>query len=202
MTSLARASLTATAMLAAAGAFVLASSAQPPSQQAVGENGPPVQVPPTPQAETPAETRKLGSVLGIEVRTNAEQNVGRIVDLLASRGGQVEAAVVEFGGFLGMGSRKIAIEWSALRLESQGKRTVAILDMSRDELRGAPEYKPERPIVVRKAVPSAPSEAAPPSALAPAPPSEPTEPSASPPLAAKKAASPKRKRRHHARDQD
>jgi len=189
-------------MLAAAGAFVLASSAQPPSQPAVGEHGPPVQVLPTPNTETPAETRKLGSVLGIEVRTNAEQNVGRIVDLLASRGGQVEAAVVEFGGFLGMGSRKIAIEWSALRLESQGKRTVAILDMSRDELRGAPEYRPERPTVVRKAVPSAPAEAAPPSALAPAPPSEPTEPSASPPPAPKKSASPKRKRRHHARDRD
>jgi hypothetical protein len=191
------------AMLAAAGAFALASNAQPPSQKAVGADGPSGQALSTPNTETPAETRMLGSVLGIEVRTNAEQNVGRIVDLLASRSGQVEAAVVEFGGFLGMGTRKIAIEWSALRLETHGKQTVAILDMSRDELRGAPEYKPERPIVVRKAVPSAPpAETAPPSALAPAPPSEPTEPSASPPLAPKKSASPKRKRRHHARDQD
>jgi hypothetical protein len=138
-------------------------------------------------------------VLGIEVRTSAEQNVGRIVDLLASRGGQVEAAVIEFGGFLGMGSRKIAIEWSALRLENQGKQTVAILDMTRDQLRAAPEYKPDRPIVVHKALPSAPpAEAAPSPGQAPAAPPEPPEQSASPPP--KNGASVKRKRRHHMRE--
>ena len=209
MRSLYCAPLTAMVTFAAMGAFgLLPSAAQQASRKALAEDkaladdSASGQATPAPKTEAPAETRRLGSVLGIEVRTSREQNVGRIVDLLASRNGQVEAAVIEFGGFLGMGSRKIAIEWSALRLENQGKQTVAILDMSRDELRGAPEYRPERPTVVRKAVPSAPSEAAPPSALAPAPPSEPTAPSVSPPPAPKKAASPKRKRRHHARDRD
>jgi hypothetical protein len=140
-------------------------------------------------------------VLGIEVRTSAEQNVGRIVDLLASRSGQVEAAVIEFGGFLGMGSRKIAIEWSALRLENQGKQTVAILDMTRDQLRAAPEYKPDRPIVVHKVVPATPAaETTGPPASDPPP--GPPEPSASPPPTAKKSVTVKRKRRHHTRDQD
>ena len=48
------------------------------------------------------------------MRTSNERNVGRIVDLLIDPNGAVEAAVVEFGGFLGIGTRKIAIEWSAL----------------------------------------------------------------------------------------
>jgi hypothetical protein len=197
---------TATVTLAAVGAVTLLSlppsAAQPASRKAVGEDSAPAQTIPPPSSEAPGETRKLGSVLGIEVRTNREQNVGRIVDLLASRSGQVEAAVVEFGGFLGMGSRKIAIEWSALRLETQAKHTVAILDMTRDQLRAAPEYKPERPIVVRRAVPSEPpAEAAAPTGLTPAPPFEPPEPSAGPTPAAKAAAA-KRKRRHRARDQD
>jgi hypothetical protein len=110
--------------------------------------------------------------------------------------------VIEFGGFLGMGSRKIAIAWSALRLESHGKQTLAILDMTRDQLRAAPEYKPERPIVVRSAAPAPPAaETAPPSELAPAPPPEPG-PAAGPPPAPKKAASVKRKRRHGAPDRD
>src|SRR5262245_888000 len=206
--------LTAAVTFAAAAALgLLPSAAQPSPGKARAEDSAPAPSPQggpeaipqaaPPKREPPAETRKLGSVLGIEVRTSAEQNVGRIVDLLASRDGQVEAAVIEFGGFLGMGSRKIAIEWSALRLESQGKQTVAILDMPRDQLRAAPEYKPERPIVVRRAVPSAPpAETAPPPAVAPAPPAEPPEQSASPPPAAKKAASVKRKRRHHPRNQD
>ena len=75
---------------------------------------------------------------------------------MATRTGQVEAAVVEFGGFLGMGTRKIAIEWPALRLETHDKQTIAVLDMTRDQLRAAPEYKPDQPIVVRKIVPPAP----------------------------------------------
>jgi PRC-barrel domain protein len=138
---------------------------------------------------TVIETKKLGSVLGIEVRTDAERNVGRIIDLLANRNGQVEAAVIEFGGFLGIGTRKIAIDWSALRLETNDKQTVAVLDMNRDQLRAAPEYKPEQPIVVRKIVPQAPtSEIAPPETVTPPPPTQ--EPST------------KRKRRNHTRDRD
>ena len=47
---------------------------------------------------------------------------GRIIDLLADRSGQVRAAVIEFGGFLGIGTRKIAVDWSALRFEGDGKQ--------------------------------------------------------------------------------
>ena len=188
--------LTAMVTLAAVGALGLPPSvAQPASRKAVTEESAPAETIQTPKTEAPAEARRLGSVLGIEVRTPREQNVGRIVDLLASPSGQVEAAVIEFGGFLGMGSRKIAIEWSALRLENQGKQTVAILDMTRDQLRAAPEYKPDRPTVVHKVLPSAP-----PAETAPSPvqaPASPPEQSATPPPGPKKGASVKRKRRHH-----
>src|SRR5215468_1179405 len=200
MRSLDCAPLTAMVTFAALGAFgLLPSAAQTASRKALAEDSAPGQATPTPKTEAPAETRRLGSVLGIEVRTSREQNVGRIVDLLASPSGQVEAAVIEFGGFLGMGSRKIAIEWSALRLENQGKQTVAILDMTRDQLRAAPEYKPDRPIVVHRPVPPAPSaEPAPSPAQVPAPTPEPPEKSTSPP--SKKGASVKRKRHHHNRE--
>ena len=93
---------------------------------------------------------RLDSVLGREVRTRVEEDVGRIVDILADRQNRVQAAVIEFGGFLGIGTRKIAVEWSALSFESGAKRSVVIVDLSRDQLRLAPEYKPnEQPLIVR-----------------------------------------------------
>ena len=98
-----------------------------------------------------AKRRELESVLGREVRTLVEEGVGRIIDLLADRNGQVRAAVIEFGGFMGIGTRKIAVEWSALRFEGDGKQPQVIVDMTRDQLRKAPEYKPNEPAVVRKA---------------------------------------------------
>ena len=94
---------------------------------------------------------QLESVLGREVRTRVEQDLGRVIDLLADRDGRVQAAVIEFGGFLGIGTRKIAVEWTALRFESDGKQPVLIVDLTRDQLRAAPEYKASEPAVVRRA---------------------------------------------------
>jgi PRC-barrel domain protein len=172
--------------------FVMSPAAgQPSSRKTLTEDT--AQPPPSPSLGegTIIETQKLGTVLGIEVRTETERNVGRIVDLLANRNGQVEAAVVEFGGFLGMGARKIAIEWSAIHFEPDGKKTVAVLDIPRDRLRVAPEYKPEQPIVVQKIIPQEPSSAT-------APPEEATAPLPPP----KKEPSTKRKRRHHTSGRD
>jgi hypothetical protein len=93
---------------------------------------------------------RLDSVLGREVRTRVEEDVGRVVDILADRQSRVQAAVIEFGGFLGIGTRKIAVDWSAISFENDGKRTIVIVDLSRDQLRLAPEYKPnEQPMIVR-----------------------------------------------------
>ena len=97
--------------------------------------------------EIAAEAGQLRSVLGIQVRTKTEEAIGRIIDLLADGDGKVLAAVIEFGGFLGIGTRKIAVEWSALRIEAE-KSPVAILDVTREQLRLAPEYKPDRPAAV------------------------------------------------------
>jgi len=165
--------------------------AQSDSRKAPVEDGPAAQA--GPGAGTTIELQKLHSVLGIEVRTRTEQNVGRIVDLLADRAGQLEAAVVEFGGFLGMGTRKIAIEWPALRLETSGKQIVAILDMPRDQLRAAPEYKAENPVVVRRVAQPTPGPE-------PVPAEESATPSAAPPQPAKEVPKPRRKRHHHHRD--
>ena len=88
-------------------------------------------------SDAPAQLKNIRSVLGIEVRSSQEKNIGRVVDLLADRSGAVEAAVIEFGGFLGIGMRKIAISWSDLRFETDGKQLVAVLDIPRDQLRGS-----------------------------------------------------------------
>jgi hypothetical protein len=101
-------------------------------------------------SDAPAQLKDVRSILGIEVRTSNERNVGRIVDLLFEPNGAVEAAVVEFGGFLGIGARKIAIEWSVLRFQAAENKLVAILDIPRDQLRSAPDYKPGQPAAIMK----------------------------------------------------
>jgi hypothetical protein len=86
--------------------------------------------------------------LGKEVRSGTGDNLGRIVDVLVDQGGQVRAAVIDFGGFLGVGSRKIVVDWGALHFAPAQERDRITLDLTRDQVSAAPEYKAGQPIVV------------------------------------------------------
>ena len=88
-------------------------------------------------------------VLGRDVRSPADENMGRIVDVIVDRLGTVRAAVIDFGGFLGVGSRKILVDWSALHFGRVANKSDSItLDLTKEQVIAAPEYKEDTPIVV------------------------------------------------------
>jgi hypothetical protein len=91
------------------------------------------------------EGARLESLLGRDLRTR-DNDPGRIIDILVDRDGSVRAAVVELGGFLGIGTRKIAVDWSMLRFEGGPKQPSLVLDVTREQLRSAPEYRAGEPV--------------------------------------------------------
>jgi PRC-barrel domain len=93
------------------------------------------------------EGARLESLLGRDFKTR-DEDTGRIIDILVDRDGLVRAAVVEIGGFLGIGTRRIAVDWSMLVFDTSQKQPSLVLDMRRDQLRSAPEYKAGEPVVV------------------------------------------------------
>jgi len=102
--------------------------------------------------------------LGKEVLSAKGEDMGRIVDVLFDEKGEPHAAVIDFGGFLGVGTRKIAISWSALRFDLGEKKNVIALDLGREQLKAAPEYKyteSDKPIPVVAQPQSPPQEPAP-----------------------------------------
>jgi predicted O-methyltransferase YrrM len=100
---------------------------------------------PLTRAEEPRTAPRLESILGRDVKTVREGDGGRVIDLLIDARGEVRAAVVEFGGFLGIGTRKIVVQWSAFRFAGDQ----ITVDVSRDQLKAAPEYKTgTAPVVV------------------------------------------------------
>src|SRR4030095_5414584 len=87
--------------------------------------------------------------LGREIRSAADENMGRIVDIIVDVDGQARAAIIDFGGFLGVGSRKIAVDWKAMRFEPTApKRYRILLELTREQVKLAPEYKEGKPVVV------------------------------------------------------
>jgi hypothetical protein len=67
--------------------------------------------------------------------------MGPVVDVVVGADGTPRAAVIDFGGFLGVGSRKIAVDWSLLHFEFAKQDAPLLLDLSRSEVQSAPEYK-------------------------------------------------------------
>jgi len=104
----------------------------------VGEQTPAL---PDDPALTTIDARTARGILGSPVRSVTDEDMGRIVDVIVDRAGDARAAVIDFGGFLGVGSRKIAIAWNAIRFYGLNRIT---LDMTRDEVKAAPEYAPDK----------------------------------------------------------
>lgn len=95
------------------------------------------------------ETQEAQSILGRDVRSLTDEDMGRIVDILVDGEGGVRAAIIDFGGFLGVGNRKIAVDWKALHfVPAAGKRYGVVLELTRDQVKAAPEYKEGKPTIV------------------------------------------------------
>ncbi|HEX2115072.1 MAG TPA: PRC-barrel domain-containing protein [Alphaproteobacteria bacterium] len=115
-----------------------APEAPPPDKGPASTNEPP---------KTVLEKEESQGILGKTVRDSAGKEMGRIVNVIVDRASQPRAVVIDFGGFLGVGSRKIAVDWAALRIGAD-KPDQITLDLSRDQVRAAPEYKDGAPVVV------------------------------------------------------
>jgi hypothetical protein len=120
--------------------------ASPPKGDAAPAAMPPAAKPPS---VTVIDAFDAKGILGRDVRSPASENMGRIADVIVDRAGQVRGAVIDFGGFLGVGSRKIIVDWAALHFWNVADKTASItLDLTREQVRAAPEYKDDAPMVV------------------------------------------------------
>src|SRR5437868_5673820 len=120
-----------------------------PSQQRDHESPSAPKEPAPPPSVTIIGAREAHGVLGRDVRSSSDEDMGRIVDVIVDRAGTVRAAVIDFGGFLGVGSRKIVVDWSALHFGRIANKSDSItLELTKEQVMAAPEYKEGTPMVV------------------------------------------------------
>jgi len=86
-------------------------------------------------------TNEASGILGRNVLGTDGQDMGRIIDVVVDQSGQPRAAVIDFGGFLGVGSRKIAVDWNLLHFTPGDLTKPITLDLTPDQIKAAPEYK-------------------------------------------------------------
>lgn len=135
------------AVLAAVSPGFAQTDTPPQKNRAVPQGA--VKEPAPPPSVSVIGARDAHGMLGREVRSAADENMGRIVDVIVDRSGQVRAAVIDFGGFLGVGSRRIVVDWNALRFQRISNKKDAIgLELTKEQVTAAPEYKEDTPVIV------------------------------------------------------
>ena len=86
-------------------------------------------------------------LLGRDVTGPGGQVVAQIMNVLVDAAGQPRAAILDYGGFLGVGKRRIAVVWRALRFAPDQAAGAITLGLSQDQLKNAPEFKPDGPLL-------------------------------------------------------
>ena len=92
-------------------------------------------------AEQELSQAEATGVLGRMVHDSSGQQVGRVVDVIVDPSGSPRAAVVDTGGFMGVGARRVAVAWASVHVPPPGSKddTIAI-DLTDDQVKSAPEY--------------------------------------------------------------
>jgi hypothetical protein len=94
-------------------------------------------------AQQPGD-RLASRLVGLNIQNAADENIGEIYDVILTDRGVVKAYIVSVGGFLGMGTKYVAIDPNAVTLTRQDEKTwKATMNANKDQLKAAPEYKYE-----------------------------------------------------------
>ena len=84
------------------------------------------------------------ALIGAKVHNAAKETVGSVEDVYLDAKGAVDSVVVSVGGFLGVGTKDVAVKWSDLKIGRDGKSLMLTTDWTKDSLKAMPDYKYER----------------------------------------------------------
>ena len=82
---------------------------------------------------------RASKLRGVTVSNPQNQKIGDLDDLIVGKD-RVLFAIVEVGGFLGIGSHLIAVPYTSLQINEDGSRIV-LPGATREQVKGLPEFK-------------------------------------------------------------
>jgi sporulation protein YlmC with PRC-barrel domain len=80
-------------------------------------------------------------VIGMKVINGQDENVGKIGELVMGNDGKVSGVVVDVGGFLGIATHPVLLDWKQISLVDKDGTTEASVNASKDQLKQMPAYE-------------------------------------------------------------
>jgi sporulation protein YlmC with PRC-barrel domain len=91
------------------------------------------------QTEAIAKGHRISKLVGAEVKNDVGERIGRIEDMIVSPDGKVTMAILEVGGFLGIGDRRVAIPVEQFSTLTPG--TAILPGANKTAVRNLPEFQ-------------------------------------------------------------
>ncbi len=98
----------------------------------------------------------VDDIIGTSVRNQQNEDIGSVTDLLIDRNGQVKAAVLSVGGFLGIGDKDVAVPWNQVQVRADPstysgttttgsaaaeREPILSVNITKDQLEQAPAFQ-------------------------------------------------------------
>jgi hypothetical protein len=86
---------------------------------------------------------RASKLIGSQVTNEKNQKIGEIDEIIIDAANKATFAVLEVGGFLGLGAHKIAVPYESLRIDPAGRR-IDLPGSTKESLKALPEITYEQ----------------------------------------------------------
>src|SRR3569623_1655901 len=84
---------------------------------------------------------KVDDLKGVDVLNPSGETIASITGIVLQQDGKVDAVIVDFGGFLGIGSTQIALGYDGLQFMDDGNgKHYLVVNTTKDQLNAQPAY--------------------------------------------------------------
>jgi sporulation protein YlmC with PRC-barrel domain len=80
-------------------------------------------------------------LIGLDVQSPEDKKVGDIGEVVLDKGGQVQGVVVDVGGFLGIATHPVLLDWKDVTLASRDGKDRAVVNLTKEKLEQMPAYE-------------------------------------------------------------
>jgi sporulation protein YlmC with PRC-barrel domain len=80
-------------------------------------------------------------LIGLDVQSPEDKKVGDIGEVVLDKDGKVEGVVVDVGGFLGIATHPVLLDWKDMTLATQDGKDRAVVNLTKEKLEQMPAYE-------------------------------------------------------------
>lgn len=86
-------------------------------------------------------TLNASKLIGLDVQSPEDEKVGDIGEVVLDKDGKVQGVVVDVGGFLGIATHPVLLDWQEVNLASENGQDRAVVNLNRERLEQMPAYE-------------------------------------------------------------